>query len=276
MAGALPRSGRRSPRIPEIAPDQFDAETVRRNILGHGSVCVRGLFDDDQVATCVDGIDQAFAVRDAGPGTEVRRTTSWFKGLRLPPDEAQSLGRHWVSAAGGMLTVDSPKMLFRLLEVYAAVGLHEVVRDFFGERPVLSANKWTLRRVPLTASTDWHQDGAFLGEGIRALNVWVALSDCGDDSPGMDLLPRRLDRVVETGTGGAIFDWAVGPAVVAELAVDAPVVRPLFKAGDALIFDDLFLHRTAIEPTMVRPRYALEAWFFAPSVYPEGQVPIVW
>ena len=77
---------------------------------------------------------------------------------------------------------------------------------------MLSANKCTLRRVPLTSNTDWHQDGAFLGRGIRALNVWVALTHCGVDAPGMDLLPRRLDHIVETGTGGAIFDWAVGPA----------------------------------------------------------------
>ena len=106
--------------------------------------------------------------------------------------------------------------------------------------------------------------------------MWVALSDCGVDSPGIDLLPRRFDQIVETGTGGAIFDWAVGPAVVEHLAVDTPVVRPEFHAGDALLFDDLFLHRTGIEPTMTRPRYAIEAWFFAPSSYPAGQVPLVW
>jgi ectoine hydroxylase-related dioxygenase (phytanoyl-CoA dioxygenase family) len=175
-----------------------------------------------------------------------------------------------------VLAADSPRLLSRLFETYEEVGLRRIVADYLGERPVLSANKCTLRRVPLTANTDWHQDGAFLGRGIRALNIWIALSHCGVDSPGMDLLPRRLDHIVETGTGGAIFDWAVGRAVVAQLAVDAPVVRPEFEPGDALLFDDMFLHRTAIEPTMTRPRYAVESWFFAPTSYPEGQVPLVW
>jgi ectoine hydroxylase-related dioxygenase (phytanoyl-CoA dioxygenase family) len=151
-----------------------------------------------------------------------------------------------------------------------------VLEEYLGERPVLSANKCTLRKVPLTTKTDWHQDGAFLGEGIRAMNVWIALSDCGVDSPGMDLVPKRFDAVCETGTGGAYFDWAVGPETVAELSVDAPVVRPHFRAGDALLFDELFLHRTAIDPTMTRPRYAIESWFFAPTTYPPGQVPLVW
>ena len=60
------------------------------------------------------------------------------------------------------------------------------------------------------------------------------------------------------------------------MAPDAPPVRPLFHAGDALLFDDLFLHRTAIDPSMTRPRYAIESWFFAPTDYPKGQVPLVW
>ena len=104
----------------------------------------------------------------------------------------------------------------------------------------------------------------------------MALTDCGVDAPGMDLVPKRFETIQETGTGGAIFDWAVGPEAVAQLAVDAPVVRPHFRAGDAMLFDDLFLHRTALDPSMTRTRHAIESWFFAPSHYPEGHVPLVW
>jgi hypothetical protein len=264
--------------IPEIRPDELDADTVRRKILAHGSVCVRGLLDGDRVSGFVAGIDQALDVRADGPraGLTTHKDQSWFAALPLPPEAAQSLGRHWVAGSGGVLAADSPRLLHRLFETYEEVGLRQVVADYLGERPVLSANKCTLRRVPLTASTDWHQDGAFLGRGIRALNIWIALSDCGLDAPGMDLLPRRLEHIVETGTGGAIFDWAVGPAVVERLAADAEVVRPAFRAGDAVLFDDMCLHRTAIEPTMTRPRYAIESWFFAATSYPAGQVPLVW
>jgi hypothetical protein len=264
--------------LPEITRADLDADTVRRSILTHGAVCVRGLLDQEQVHGFVAGIDTALEVRDEGPGVRVaeRQDQSWYAALPLPADAARSLGRHWVAGSGGVLAADSPRMLWQLFEIYEDVGLRQVVGDYLGERPVLSANKCTLRRVPLTASTDWHQDGAFLGHGIRVLNVWVALTDCGVDAPGIDLLPRRLDHIVETGTGGAIFDWAVGPVVVERLAVDSPVLRPEFGAGDAVLFDDLYLHRTAIEATMTRPRYAIESWFFAPTSYPAGQVPLVW
>jgi hypothetical protein len=265
-------------RIPEIGRSELDAETVRRNILTHGCVLIRRLLDHHQVSGFVNGIDMALAVRADGPEAALTRhkEQSWYAGLPLPADEARSLGRHWVAGSGGVLAADSPRLLSHLFEAYEHLGLRRVVGDYLGERPVLSANKCTLRRVPLTASTDWHQDGAFLGRDIRALNVWTALSDCGVDAPGMDLLPRRLDHIVETGTGGAIFDWAVGPAVVERLAADAPVMRPEFSAGDALLFDDMLLHRTAIDSTMTRPRYAIESWFFAPTSYPAGQVPLVW
>ena len=95
-----------------------------------------------------------------------------------------------------------------------ALGLRTIVSDYLGGRPVLSANKCTLRRVSVKTNGDWHQDGAFLGRGIRAINMWLTLTPCGVDAPGLDLVPRRFDAIVETGTGGAYFDWAVGPEVV--------------------------------------------------------------
>jgi len=92
-----------------------------------------------------------------------------------------------------------------------------------------------------------------------------------------DLVKQEMHQsIVETGTGGSIMDWAVGPAVVEKLAVEAPVQRPQFAAGDGLLFDELFLHRTGVDPTMTHQRYAIEAWFFARSSYPDGQVPLVW
>jgi hypothetical protein len=51
-------------------------------------------------------------------------------------------------------------------------------------------------------------------------------------------------------------------------------VSPSFSAGDALLFDQLFVHRTGIQPGMTKPRYAIEAWHFAGSTFPSRQIPI--
>lgn len=264
------------PHVPQIEPRDLSATTLREAIARHGSAHVPGLLDADQVRAFVDGIEHVLALRESNRDRPFTSHSSWYHSLPLPREQAQSLARHWVAGDGGMLACDSPKLLDMLFATYESVGLREVVADYLGERPALSANKATLRRARLEGKSDWHQDGAFLGTGIRAINVWVALTDCGIDAPGMDLVPRRFEEVQETGTGGAIFDWAVGPEVVSRLAVDAAVVRPHFRAGDAMLFDELYLHRTAIDPSMTKPRHAIESWFFAPSAYPEGQVPLVW
>jgi hypothetical protein len=185
-------------------------------------------------------------------------------------------GRKWTSKDRAIWAADSPRMLFFLTDAFERLGLRELIENYFGERPALSMNKTVLRRAqPTSAGADWHQDGAFLGDEIRSLNVWLSLSHCGKDAPGMDLVPRRLDGIIETGGEGAHFDWSVAPADAERAAGDAGIVRPLFGPGDVLLFDHLFLHRTASEPTMTKPRYAIESWFFAPSAYPAKQVPIV-
>jgi len=124
-------------------------------------------------------------------------------------------------------------------------------------------------------NTDWHQDGSFLGKDVRSVNLWVALSPCGRDASGLDLMPRRIPYIVETGTQGATFDWAVGPGTVEILAQDTPVASPEFAAGDALLFDHLYLHRTSLPPNRSKTRWAIESWMFAPSCYPADQGPLM-
>jgi hypothetical protein len=265
-------------RIPVVEPGDLSADAVRRAVATRGSAYVPGLISPTWVQRFVDGIEHVLAVREANQDKPYKTHSSWFRGLPLPRDEAISLARPWVAGDGGMLACDSPRLLDMVFSAYEEVGLKQVITDYLGERPILSGNKATLRRARLEGKTDWHQDGAFLGSnaGIRALNVWVALTDCGVDAPGMDIVPKRFESVQETGTGGAIFDWAVGPDTVAALSADAPVVRPEYKAGDVMLFDDMLLHRTALDPSMTRTRHAIESWFFAATDYPEGQVPIVW
>jgi len=272
------RDGAASPpaEMPRVPAGSLTGDRLRTAILEHGCLLVPGLASPAEADELAAGIDRAFEVRDDLAAGRLGQTSAWYHRLELDKTSAQTLGRRWVEGGSAVLTADSPHMLAELFAFFGRTGIKQVLTDYLGERPILSANKCTLRRVPIDASTEWHQDGAFLGQGIRAVNVWLALSDCGVDAPGLDLVPRRLDAVLETGTGGALFDWAVGPQVVATAAAEAPVVRPAFRAGDALIFDELFLHRTAVGPAMTRSRYAIESWFFAPSTYPDGQVPIVW
>ena len=263
--------------IPEVTRDELDADVAAAQHPGATGASGRGLLDASRSVRFVAGIEAALAAPRHGPGRPQHAETSRSTPrLPLPRDEAKTLGRQWVAGSGGVLGVRfaeaAQRPLRDLRRGRAARRAHRVPR----RTPGPSANKCTLRRVPLTANTDWHQDGAFLGEGIRALNVWVALSDCGVDSPGIDLVPRRFDEIVETGTGGRSSTGRSAPTSSRGSPWTRRSCARSSAAGDALLFDDLFLHRTALDPAMTRPRYAIESWFFAPSAYPDGQVPLVW
>src|SRR6266480_214967 len=266
-----------APDPPQAAPEELTPELLSTAILTRGCLHVRHLVPEERVSVLVDGIDRSIAGFDAhASGASASETTPWFEPLKPRPEYSVGVKRKWVRDSGGVWTVDSPRVLSDLVDTIDSVGLGAAIRAYFGERPVLSANKCTLRRVGLDPTkANWHQDGAFLGEGIRSVNVWMALSHCGIDAPGLDIVPKRFDHVVETGTEGAIFPWAVGPGVVDRVSAASPVCRPTFEPGDVLLFDDLFLHRTAVDSAMTRERYAIETWFFAPSAYPGGQIPIV-
>jgi Phytanoyl-CoA dioxygenase (PhyH) len=259
--------------LPSVAPGGLTPEALRAGIDVGGCLLVRGLVDEARIGGLVAGIDRAFAARDAG---EANARDGWFEPLAVGGG-AYNLERQrqWVSSAGGVWTADSPRMTIDLIDLFESIGLLDVIGAYLGERPVASVNKWTLRRVSPGGDADWHQDGAFLGEDIRAMNVWVALTDCGRDAPGMDVVPRRLDGIVETGTDGARFDWSVSPQAVEELLDGERPLRPEFQAGDILLFDGLFLHQTANEAEMTKDRYAVETWCFGPSSFPDKQVPLV-
>ena len=270
-----------SPGLPgplrEVRPADLSTAVVRAGLAEHGCVLVRGLVPADRARSLARGIDRAL---DAFDGCEAASKTSappWYSPFK-PAEGRYRIGgrRNWVRASGALWTADSPRMMFELCELVDDTGVGALVTDYLGERPALSANKCTLRRVPVDTATNWHQDGAFLGAEVRTLNFWLALSSCGSDSPGLEIVPRRLDEVLPTGTDGAMFDWSVSPAIVEEIAADTPVVSPRFEPGDALLFDHMFLHRTAAGPGMTRERYAMETWFFAPSSYPDGQIPLVY
>lgn len=296
--GAAPREFPVEQGLPVARREDIDGDGVRSAILEFGCLHIPGLVPPDLVERLKAGIDSTFeaceiaeayeaeiAGRNGHEGDQDQPPTALSEDApRSPyyepfmPMAGYTLGggRKWNRSGGAIWAADSPRMMFELADAFERLGVRSLVDDYLGERPALSMNKTVLRRArPGKGGADWHQDGAFLGSDIRSLNVWLSLSHCGETAPGMDMVPRRLDGIIETGGAGANFDWSVAPDDAERAAGEAGVVRPLFAPGDVLLFDHLFLHRTASEPTMTDTRYAIESWFFAPSAYPDKQVPIV-
>lgn len=269
-------------RLVEISPDRLDLDVLSSAIVHHGALLVRGLVHDQQAIEYLKaGIDRALEMYDAWTeGASLSETTPWFTPMPASGEGAPGkLERTFVREKCGLLTADSPHMLHCLLELFHERGILKVVEEYLGERAAISSKKATLRRVfPDLGRADWHQDGQFLdqGIGIRALNVWLSLSHCGDDAPGMEIIARRLNRIVETGTHDAMYDWTVSSDMVQQTEeLRSAVVKPQFEPGDVLFFDDWNLHKTSVSPEMTKTRYAVETWFFSPSKYPPKHAALI-
>ncbi len=271
--------------IPEIAAADLTTAAVRAAVGEHGCVIVRGLLDRADAEGLAGDIDRAYASRERQASGDAE-PDGWSEEFRPDPRFDLAFERAAFSQAGwaSSWAADSPAALGNVLDAFERAGLRSLVSAYLGEHPAISVNKCVLRRVRPDVFGDadgsegvkpsaWHQDGAFMGS-VKALNVWLALSRCGDVAPGMDIVPRRIDRFVEAGTEGAAFSWSVSQAVAEREAGASGLARPVFDPGDALLFDEMLLHSTAAEPDMPAVRYAVECWFFGPSAFPEGYAPL--
>lgn len=251
--------------VPEVEADRFDGELMGATIAHHGSLLVRGFFDDEPTERTTRSVLRATDALHGDPGALVE---GWYR-PSLGLGAGQQALREMVSKSNGVWLADSPPALAQVLDDLAAAGGVAAITEHLGERPVFSLQKSTLRRVlPAPRYTGWHQDGSFLGEGTRALNIWVALTACGGDrpAPGLEVVPARIEEILDAG------DVNGGRAAIDGYAVHyvanhrgTPVIRPEFAPGDALFFDERMAHRTYVAEGMTDERLALECWFFSPS-----------
>jgi hypothetical protein len=257
-------------QLPDIAARDLTPELLRAGVLRDGCLLVRGLVDRAAAARFAGQIDRAFGERARnGRG----RGEGYYNEFHPHERFGEVAGRSWIEEGGGVLAADSPLLAFEMMELFDRAGLPELVARYLGEPPLISVEKTTLRKAEPSVPGAWHQDGAFMGE-VRSLNLWLSLSRCGDEAPGIDLVPRRLDELVATQTDEAVLDFQVSQRTAEEAAGDKSIMRPIFEPGDALFFDELFLHKTASDPTMPKPRFAIENWFFAGSSFPADYTPL--
>jgi hypothetical protein len=260
--------------LPEFSADGVTPALMRAAILRDGFILVRGLVDRDEALRFGEQIDRAFEEREKVLGGKPAAEGYYEEFLPGTPEYEEALSvRPWIREGGGVLAVDSPMLSAQMVALFRKAGVPQLAEGYLGEQPLISLQKTTLRKAEPHVPGAWHQDGSFMGD-VRALNLWLSLSRCGDESPSLDIVPRRLDYLVTQQTEEAVLSIQVSQKMAEEAAGDREIVRPVFDPGDALFFDDLFLHQTGSDPAMPKPRYAVENWFFGASGFPVEYGPL--
>jgi hypothetical protein len=255
--------------IPEIEASELDGRLLGGAILHHGSLIVRGLVERSVALSMADSVDRLFEAFQAWK-TNPDTLGPWFSPVDIPALETRRL-RDNQDLFGGVMICDSPMLFRQVMSLYTNSLLVSAIAEYLGEQPVLSLGKTMARRVtPSPHPGVFHQDGAFLGN-IRTVNSWIAFSDCGVEAPGIELVDRRLPGIVQTEVNGSYFTVNRETAIAANEG--KAFARPVFRAGDAILFDEITLHATGQSPDMTATRRALESWFFAPSACTDYVVP---
>ncbi len=257
--------------VPEIRAADLTVDVVGGAVAHHGVLLIRGLFNAKQVADtrAVQDRVKAASLLDRPEGS------GWYLPFAGKSRFEQAL-RGRMESRGGNWLADSPLGLSQVIQILESVGVVGVINEHFQERSAISLQKSTLRSVqPVPSDTGWHQDGSFLDDDVRSMNVWVALSPCGGMIPasGIELIPRRFEEILPVDT--ALGVATISPDVINEIKQRYPSLNPQFAAGDALMFDEHFVHRTSLEADITEVRYALECWFFAPSHSTSNYVPFL-
>jgi hypothetical protein len=257
----------------DLPRSEVTPELIGGAIRHHGCILVRGLLDPETAEGLVPSIESAFAgLEAANEGASAAETSPWYVPLAshpdFPPDQTDERANlRWYRVC----TMDSPRAMFDVIGAFEAAGVREITETYLDARPVMTASKWALRRMPKRKLSGWHQEAnVFPKVHLRTMNIWLTLTACGDDSPSLDVVPRR-EAVVHPLDNGFMIPM---PAFE-EIAAGAPKVSPRYEPGDAMLFDEMLIHRTNTDQSMERVRYSIESWFFAPAGHPVELGPIV-
>ena len=266
----------------EVDARELSSELIGGAILHHGCALVRGLIPREVAASLVETTDLAFEAQEgwrrqveSDPAGNAA-SSPWFEPFAPNPRYALDPFHLPLTRMNResyrVLLADSPPAMFDVLEAFAHAGLHRILGGYLGVRPVMTVSRSVLRRLPQKPRTlGWHQDAAVFGRPAPSVNCWIALTDCGDDAPGLEVVPRRVSGVVDTpanrGLSRSNLSMTRSPRLQG--------VVPIFAPGDALLFDDLLIHRTAVTEHMTKPRYSIENWFFTAQSLPSNNAPIV-
>ena len=222
----------------------LDRQALRRRAIDDGYVFLPGLIDQERVREAREAMLRSAARH----GMVAHSTTETAPHLleSVPLVEGQS--DEWFE-----LTAD----LLRLEPLYALawdIGLRDAVEAIIG--PDAIPHPCSLFRVVGPGVERYakpaHQDGRYIGLHASIWTAWIAVADCDERCGGLQVLEKS-------------HGWGELPVRAAEWGKEAIAPAELewrwspMKAGDALLFSNLTVHRGV--PNVSADRVRLSADF---------------
>jgi hypothetical protein len=249
-------------------PPALIADAVHR----FGCALVRGLFPPALAARWRERATRNFALLDLlKPDSQASDLDVGF--LDESPREVEVEGRGiktpvaiWSAIDAGFYAQNPGFFQHSVLHQVAASALVPVLRAVFDGPIAFSHDASRVRRhAPAIAHQrlHLHQDAASADYGDRlVVTCWTPFMDCGEDAPGLQVYPRRLDTLLPTKRA----KWHAREDALQPFKAD--MWKPVFAAGDALLFTATTLHGTHLTDDMHAWRYSLDVRAHRPGLGP--------
>jgi hypothetical protein len=105
----------------------------------------------------------------------------------------------------------------------------------------------------------FHQDQSIFAHPL--FNLWIPLTSCGVDAPGLEVVTAGLDNELET-FSDEDSQYAAAKKQIRESDVLASfadqIWHPAMEPGDVLVFLGTTIHRSYVTPEMNKPRTSIE------------------
>ena len=131
--------------LPEITPGELTPGVLRAAMLRSGCLLVRGLVEPDSVARLVEEIDRAFEARQAEESDGSYDTAYYEKFTAEPRFDLSD--RQWIGGRSELLRPPTLRGDRSTSSTPSSERAAPSGRWLPGERPAVSVNKCTLRRV---------------------------------------------------------------------------------------------------------------------------------
>lgn len=153
----------------------------------------------------------------------------------------------YVVIKGGVMS--SSVLPMDLRQARATPQVHAGLNSILGSYAIINDNGLSSSGIYMTDKRfktihPWHQDASDEFSAYGAC-VWVAMTECGADAPGLAFATRNPGR-------------RLSQTEVEEYVKTCPIVSPVYRPGDAVFFDNYSLHATHRTPEMTKNRAAFK------------------
>ncbi len=162
---------------------------------------------------------------------------------------------------------------FAMFDLIGDISFHSLMHGIFRGNYAYAPTTHARRISPLAKHhfsgwqkpNNFHLDAQFHTPDQFGLNFWSPLNDCGEEAPGLQVIPGPAEPVIaESGYQQETQSFYI-PRLeninnhgFLDQVDDGRIFRPVMQAGDVLLFHNWTLHATYCTPRMEKTRKSFE------------------